>query len=135
MTARSVSKARRDKILTGRLLSENMPRPANPEVRKRLLAEGLDLIHARGFAASGVKDITEAAGVPKGSFYAYFPSKEGFASAILDADWVDIETRPRADPSRRRVSASSGSRASSMRWLTTTRPPTSCWLLDRQPVA
>jgi TetR/AcrR family transcriptional regulator, transcriptional repressor for nem operon len=70
-----------------------MPRPSNPEVRKRLLAAGLDLIHARGFAASGVKDITEAAGVPKGSFYAYFPSKEAFAAAILDAYWVDIETR------------------------------------------
>src|ERR1700678_4774725 len=70
-----------------------MPRPANPEVRKRLLAAGSHLIHARGFSASGVKDITEAAGVPKGSFYAYFPSKEAFASAILDAYWVDIETR------------------------------------------
>jgi TetR/AcrR family transcriptional regulator, transcriptional repressor for nem operon len=70
-----------------------MPRPPNPEVRKRLLAAGLDLIHLRGFAASGVKDITDAAGVPKGSFYAYFPSKEAFASAILDAYWVDIETR------------------------------------------
>jgi TetR/AcrR family transcriptional repressor of nem operon len=70
-----------------------MPRPPNPEVRKRLLAAGLDLIHARGFAASGVKDITEAAGVPKGSFYAYFASKEAFASAILDAYWADIETR------------------------------------------
>ncbi len=70
-----------------------MPRPPNPEVRKRLLAAGLDLIHARGFAASGVKDITEAAGVPKGSFYAYFPSKEAFAVAILEAYWVDIETR------------------------------------------
>jgi TetR/AcrR family transcriptional regulator, transcriptional repressor for nem operon len=70
-----------------------MPRPPNPDVRKRLLAAGLDLIHARGFAASGVKDITDAAGVPKGSFYAYFPSKEAFAAAILEAYWVDIETR------------------------------------------
>lgn len=70
-----------------------MPRPSNPEVRKRLLAAGLDLIHARGFAASGVKDITEAAGVPKGSFYAYFPSKEAFAATILEDYWVDIETR------------------------------------------
>ena len=74
-------------------INEGMPRPSNPEVRKRLLAAGLDLIHARGFAASGVKDITEAAGVPKGSFYAYFPSKEAFAAAILEAYWVDIETR------------------------------------------
>ena len=50
-----------------------MPRPANPDVRRRLLAAGLDLVHSRGFSASGVKDITDAAGVPKGSFYAYFP--------------------------------------------------------------
>ena len=70
-----------------------MPRPPNPEVRRRLLAAGLELVHARGFAASGVKDITDAAGVPKGSFYAYFPSKEAFAAAILEHHWEDIETR------------------------------------------
>ncbi len=70
-----------------------MPRPPNPEVRARLLAAGLDLVHARGFAASGVKDITDAAGVPKGSFYAYFASKEAFAAAILEHYWADIETR------------------------------------------
>jgi TetR/AcrR family transcriptional repressor of nem operon len=70
-----------------------MPRPANPEVRRRLLDAGLALVHARGFSASGVKDITDAAGVPKGSFYAYFPSKEAFAAAILDHYWSDIETR------------------------------------------
>ncbi len=70
-----------------------MPRPPNPDVRRRLLAAGLELVHARGFSASGVKDITDAAGVPKGSFYAYFPSKEAFAAAILDHYWSDIEMR------------------------------------------
>src|SRR3954470_21436633 len=70
-----------------------MPRPSNPDVRRRLLAAGLDLVQARGFAASGVKDITDAAGVPKGSFYAYFPSKESLAAAILEHYWSDIEMR------------------------------------------
>ncbi|MDR3659864.1 MAG: TetR family transcriptional regulator C-terminal domain-containing protein [Mycobacterium sp.] len=70
-----------------------MPRPSNPDVRRRLLAAGLELVHAHGFAASGVKDITDAAGVPKGSFYAYFPSKEAFAAAILEHYWSDIEAR------------------------------------------
>jgi TetR/AcrR family transcriptional repressor of nem operon len=70
-----------------------MPRPSNPDVRRRLLEAGLDLVHARGFTGSGVKDITEAAGVPKGSFYAYFPSKEAFAAAILEHYWSDIEMR------------------------------------------
>ncbi len=50
-------------------------------------------MHARGFAASGVKDITDAAGVPKGSFYAYFPSKEALGAAILEHYWSDIEMR------------------------------------------
>ena len=70
-----------------------MPRPPNPDVRRRLLVAGLDLVHAHGFAASGVKDITDAAGVPKGSFYAYFASKEAFAAAILEHYWSDIEAR------------------------------------------
>ncbi|OBF44724.1 hypothetical protein A5787_13040 [Mycobacterium sp. 852002-50816_SCH5313054-b] len=70
-----------------------MPRPPNPEVRRRLLEAGLELVHARGFTASGVKDITDAAEVPKGSFYAYFDSKEAFAAAILAHHWADIEAR------------------------------------------
>jgi TetR/AcrR family transcriptional repressor of nem operon len=70
-----------------------MPRPPNPDVRRRLLGAGLDLVHERGFAASGVKDITERAGVPKGSFYAYFASKETFAAAVLEHHWADIERR------------------------------------------
>ena len=50
-------------------------------------------MHSQGFAASGVKDITDTAGVPKGSFYAYFPSKESLAAAILEHYWSDIEMR------------------------------------------
>jgi TetR/AcrR family transcriptional regulator, transcriptional repressor for nem operon len=72
---------------------DEMPRPPNPDVRRRLLAAGLDLVHGRGFAASGVKDVTDSAGVPKGSFYAYFASKEAFAAAILEHYWADIEER------------------------------------------
>lgn len=70
-----------------------MPRPPNPDVRRRLLEAGVDLVHTRGFAASGIKDITDAAGVPKGSFYAYFPSKDAFSAAILEHYWSDIEAR------------------------------------------
>lgn len=73
--------------------SGDMPRPTNPEVRARLLSAGLALVHAHGFSASGVQDITTAAGVPKGSFYAYFPSKEAFAAAVLAHYWSDIESR------------------------------------------
>lgn len=52
--------------------------------RERLVEEGLSLFGQRGYAATGVQDITDAAGVPKGSFYNYFDSKEEFAIAVLD---------------------------------------------------
>jgi TetR/AcrR family transcriptional regulator, transcriptional repressor for nem operon len=70
-----------------------MPRPPNPDVRRRLLEAGMELVHTQGFNASGVKEITDAAGVPKGSFYAYFPSKEAFAAAVLQHYWSRIEAR------------------------------------------
>ena len=53
----------------------------------QLLAAGIASIHAHGFAATGVQEITAAAGVPKGSFYNHFPSKAAFGLAVLDAYW------------------------------------------------
>src|SRR5258708_26086780 len=53
---------------------------------------GLDLVHARGFTASGVKDITDAAGVPKGSFYAYFPSKEAFGTPRSEEHTSELQS-------------------------------------------
>lgn len=70
-----------------------MPRPANPEVRARLIAAGTELIHTRGFNGCGVKDITDAASVPKGSFYNYFQSKEAFAVEVLVSYWNELERR------------------------------------------
>lgn len=70
-----------------------MPRPANPEIRSRLLTHGGRVIHELGFNASGVQDIVAAADVPKGSFYSYFDSKEAFAAEVLEAYWDSIERR------------------------------------------
>lgn len=60
---------------------------ARPSSRDRILAAGRDVIHRHGFSASGVAEITGAAGVPKGSFYNHFESKEAFACAALDDYW------------------------------------------------
>lgn len=55
-----------------------------PDVRLRLLDCGVQLFQKHGFHATGVKDLVDAAGIPKGSFYYYFPSKEAFvAEAVL----------------------------------------------------
>ena len=40
---------------------------------------GQELIWARGYESCSIKDITTAAGLPKGAFYHYFESKEKFA--------------------------------------------------------
>jgi TetR/AcrR family transcriptional regulator, transcriptional repressor for nem operon len=55
--------------------------------RDHLIATGLQMLHARGFHASAVQDVTEAAGVPKGSFYTHFDSKERFGAEVLGRYW------------------------------------------------
>jgi TetR/AcrR family transcriptional regulator, transcriptional repressor for nem operon len=70
-----------------------VPRPQNPEIRRRLLAAGEQLIHKNGFNGCGVQEITAAAGIPKGSFYNYFETKEAFAIAVLEAYWSSINER------------------------------------------
>jgi TetR/AcrR family transcriptional repressor of nem operon len=55
-----------------------------PSHRDKILAEGLRVVHERGFAAASVRDIVRAAGVPQGSFTNHFASKEAFALEILD---------------------------------------------------
>lgn len=61
-----------------------MPRPS---LKDKLLNSALETIHARGFNGCSVQDITAAAGVPKGSFYNHFESKEALGAAVLDLYW------------------------------------------------
>ena len=60
---------------------------AKGNVRERLLDAGLETLHRRGFNGCGVQEITQAAGVPKGSFYNHFESKEALGAAVLDRYW------------------------------------------------
>ena len=60
---------------------------ARPDVRERLLDAGVEIFHRCGFNGCGVQEITEAAGVPKGSFYNHFVSKEALGAAVLDRYW------------------------------------------------
>ena len=45
-------------------------------VRDKIVDAALHLFHTRGYNGSGVNDIVLTAGVPKGSFYNHFVSKE-----------------------------------------------------------
>src|SRR6476661_10871557 len=57
---------------------------AKANVRERLLDAGLETLHRRGFNGCGVQEITEAAGVPKGSFYNHFESKEALGAEVVE---------------------------------------------------
>lgn len=60
---------------------------ARPNVREQLIEAGLDTLHLHGFNGCAVQDITNAAKVPKGSFYNHFESKEALALEALERYW------------------------------------------------
>jgi TetR/AcrR family transcriptional repressor of nem operon len=59
-----------------------MPR-AN--VRDQLIHSALEVFHTRGFNGCSVQDIVDAAGIPKGSFYNHFESKEALGVEVVRA--------------------------------------------------
>jgi TetR/AcrR family transcriptional regulator, transcriptional repressor for nem operon len=54
------------------------------DTRQRLIEAGAGIIYRQGYNGTGIQQILEACGVPKGSFYHFFKSKEDFALALLD---------------------------------------------------
>lgn len=53
------------------------------EIRDHILATGQRIMAGKGFSAVGLNEILTDAGVPKGSFYHYFSSKEAFGVDML----------------------------------------------------
>ncbi len=51
--------------------------------RQHILETGRRIIVGKGFASVGLNEILTSAGVPKGSFYHYFASKEQYGQALL----------------------------------------------------
>src|SRR5256886_16555586 len=48
-----------------------------------LVDAGLHIMLEKGYHHTGIQDVLQATGVPKGSFYYYFPSKEAFGQAVI----------------------------------------------------
>ncbi len=55
------------------------------DTRQHLLDTGHQIMAAKGFSGVGLNEILRTAGVPKGSFYHYFQSKELYGQAVLEA--------------------------------------------------
>jgi TetR/AcrR family transcriptional repressor of nem operon len=85
-----------------------MDSPASVDTRQQILDTARAIIAGKGFAAVGLSEILAAAGVPKGSFYHWFRSKDQFGEALLQRHFesylqqVDacLGTRGRAAPER-----------------------------------
>jgi TetR/AcrR family transcriptional repressor of nem operon len=56
---------------------------ARPSLREKLASSAVDTLHTHGFRGCSIQDITEAAGVPKGSFFNHFENKEDLAIDAL----------------------------------------------------
>lgn len=63
------------------------------QTREELIQVGTEIIALHGFGPTGINAVLSTAGVPKGSFYYYFSSKEDFGLAIIDAAAADYAAR------------------------------------------
>lgn len=54
------------------------------DTKARLLEVGITTMSRHGYAGAGLSQMLNTAGVPKGSFYNFFSSKENFAACALD---------------------------------------------------
>ncbi len=69
-----------------------MPRARNGSVRDRLLDAAIARFSTRGYAATSIREIVQAAGVTKPALYYHFQSKEGIYRAILDGVASTVES-------------------------------------------
>jgi TetR/AcrR family transcriptional regulator, transcriptional repressor for nem operon len=56
------------------------------DTKLALIKAGRRIIVEKGYNHAGIQEILQAVGVPKGSFYHFFDSKETFGLAIIDYD-------------------------------------------------
>ncbi|WP_375738320.1 TetR/AcrR family transcriptional regulator [Pseudomonas boanensis] len=56
-----------------------------PDTRAALVRCGMEILTEQGFVATGIDAVVKRTGVPKGSFYHYFASKEAFGQAVLES--------------------------------------------------
>jgi TetR/AcrR family transcriptional repressor of nem operon len=54
------------------------------DTRDALIRCGTEMCTERGFQLSGINEILERVGAPKGSFYHFFSSKEEFGEAVIE---------------------------------------------------
>lgn len=64
----------------------------HPDTRETLIRCGVEVLTEQGFVSTGIDGVLKRVGVPKGSFYHYFDSKEAFGHAVL-SNYADYFAR------------------------------------------
>lgn len=62
-----------------------------PDTYQRILESAKELFYASGYTEVGVAAICEKAGVKKGSFYHFFPSKQELTLVVIDTYFSDLK--------------------------------------------
>ena len=60
------------------------------ETKQQLLEHGITLLLRHGYHDLGISALLEATGIPKGSFYHHFASKEDFGLQVIDLYMKDV---------------------------------------------
>ena len=68
------------------------PMEVTVDTQQRILDSARELIFSRSYADVGVAAICEHAGVKKGSFYHFYPSKQALTIAVLDAQFFETQS-------------------------------------------
>ncbi len=63
--------------------SRSVRAAARSDTRAALVWRGTELLTERGFQVTGIDEVLRRTGVPKGSFYHFFPSKHAFGEAVI----------------------------------------------------
>lgn len=74
---------------------KRQPSAASAEIRARLVDAALDYVWDYGYGASTIADIADHAGVPRGSVFYYFPTKDDIVIAAVEAYVAQAHQRRR----------------------------------------
>ncbi len=75
------------------LQTAKSPPPAVLDFRRRLLAAAEEVCAIEGLYDARIEDVTRVAGVAKGTFYLYFPSKESIVLEIVREAFRELSER------------------------------------------